>query len=165
MRGWSGGHSSNEVEIMFPRNDIVTDNIGSVAASANASTFFYFPRPVRIKRYAAVPSAAQASHASQESKVEFINRGADGSGSAVLATLTNLSGATASSTLVKGGWAAGDALELNAEDRSHNGLTPTAAQNSADSLPAGTVVEARNTKAAGTATSNVVAVLEFTEST
>lgn len=147
---------------MFPRYMNYQQDIASVAASNNASTFFYFPRAFRVTRYGAVPSVAEPAHATQESKIEFINKLTDGSGTAVLATLTNLSGATPSITLAEGAWVAFAPLSINCELRTHNAVVPTAAQNVADAIPAGTVIQAKNTKAAGTQTSNVSVFIEGT---
>lgn len=141
----------------FSRWQALQGDIPSTAASANNSTYFFFPRAFRVTKYAAVPSAAEASHASQESKVEFIYKGTDGATTTVLCTLTNLSGATAGITLVKGAWVAHDELKLDTENRT---ATATAAQNVTDAIPANGVIQVKNTKAAGTTTSNIAVCVE-----
>lgn len=141
----------------FSRWQVMQADIASTAASNNASTYFYFPRAFRITKYAAVPSAAEALHATQESKVEFIYKGLDGATTTVLCTLTNSSAATAGITLVKAAWVAHDALQLDAEART---ATATAAQNVTDAIPAGGVVQVKNTKAAGTTTSALSVFIE-----
>ena len=89
---------------------------------------FYFPKASRIKRYWAVPNAAQAAHATIVDTVTFTNKGTDGSGSTVLCVLTNDSDLADSTTRESGAWAANVVKELNTED--------------ADEIAAGSVVQA-----------------------
>ena len=145
----------------FSRKQIQRGDTPSVAAGANGSSFLFFPRAVRIRRYFAVPGVAEASDAAKEAKVEFINRGTNGAGATVLATLTNLTGAVAGLTLAKAAWVAGQGNALDTEARPG---TPTQAQNSTDAIAAGSVIEVKLTKAALTATGAMVGGVEFVES-
>lgn len=123
---------------------------------------FYFPRAARIKRYFATPQANQAAHASIVDTVTFTNKGTDGSGSAVLATLTNDSDLADSTTRESGAWAAATVKQINTEDRP-GGDEET---NEADAIAAGSVIEVAVTGAGTTPTANWFTVgIEFDWST
>lgn len=142
--------------------DTFTFVVAALAASNNFIGEFYFPWPAAVVRYFATPSVAEAAHASQELKVVWVNAGAvDGTGSTVLATITNLSGATAGATLNKlaGGWVAHKGEELCTIARPT--LASSSALNIYDKLIALNVVKCTVTKAAGTTTGNVIAGIEY----
>lgn len=134
----------------------------AIAASASSVVEFYFPRPVRIKRYWAVPSVAEAAHATQVLDCTFVNGGTGGGGSTGLAVLTNDTDLADSTTRKSSAWVANDAKEILTEARPGS---PTALQNTADSIAAGEVVKCTVAKAAGTATGNVIVGIDYVYST
>ena len=109
----------------------LTLNTGGTVTAA-----FYFPRGARVTRYFAVPAASQAAHATIVDTVTFTDEGTDGSGSTVLAVLTNDSDLADSTTRESGAWTAFDAKEINTENRPSG----TDATNVADEIAPGGVV-------------------------
>lgn len=147
---------------MFQRTQTMTETVQALAASASSILEFYFPKAVRIKRYWAVPSVAEAAHATQVLDCTFVNAGTDGSGSTTLAVLTNDSDLADSTTRKSSAWVAHDAKEIDTENRPGS---PTWAQNQADSIAAGSVVKCTVAKAAGTTTGNVLVGIDYVHST
>lgn len=133
----------------------------ALAASGTVNHYAYFKRAARIKNYWAVPSVAEASHATQALTVTFTNKGGAGAGSTVLATLTNDTDLADTTTREQGAWAAHVVKQLDAENRPGG----TALTNNADSVAAGDVVQITIAKAAGTATGDVTAGMDYVEST
>ena len=123
----------------------------ALAAAGSFVDYFYFPRAVRVIAYFAVPSVAEAAHATQAVAVTFNNRGVDGLGNTVLATITNENDLTNTTTRKVSAFVAKDAIELVTSTR------PDGSNGQYDSIPAGAVVEVGVTKAAGTQTGDVVA--------
>lgn len=146
---------------MFARTQIRDATVQALAASGSSVLEFYFPRAVRIKRYFAVPSVAEAAHATQALTVTFVNASTDGAGSTTLALLTNDTDDADAVTVESGAWVAHDAKELNTENRPGS---PTNAQNEADEIAAGTVIKVTVAKAAGTTTGNVLVGIEYIDS-
>lgn len=146
----------------FSRPLIREQTVQALAASASSVLEFYFPRPARIIRYFAVPSVAEAAHATQVPDVTFVNAGTAGAGSTTLAVLTNDTDLADSTTRKSSAWVAHDAKEIWTESRPG---TPTAAQNVRDSIAAGEVIKCTVAKAAGTATGNMSVGIEYVEST
>lgn len=136
--------------------------VTALAASASSIVEFAFPRPVRITRYFATPSVAEAAHATQVLDCTFVNAGLTGGGSAALAILTNDTDLADSTVRKSSAWVAHDIKELNTEARPGS---PTSAQNVRDAIAAGEVVKCTVAKAAGTATGNVNVGIEYVEST
>ncbi len=145
----------------FSRDKTVTQVAQAIAASGSSILEFYFDKAVRIKRYWAVSSVAEAAHATQASDVTFVNAGTDGSGSTELAILTNDSDLADSTVRESGAWVAHDVKVLDCENRPGS---PTNAQNTADEIAAGTVIKATHAKAAGTATGNMLVGIDYVES-
>lgn len=148
----------------FSRNEIqshlvTVDDNGAVGAVAE----FYFPRGARIKRYFAVPTVAQAAHSTIVVEIVFTNAALDGSGSTTLATLTNDSDTADTTKIQSAAWVAHDALEINTEDRPGS---PTAAENAADLIAAGSVIKAVMTGAGTTPSAQQILIgVEYVEST
>ena len=139
-----------------------TQTVQALAASTSSILEFYFARAARIKRYWAVPSVAEAAHATQVLDVTFVNAGTAGAGSTTLAVLTNDSDLADSITRKSSAWVAHDAKEIDTEARPGS---PTNAENVADAIAAGEVVKATVAKAAGTTTGNVLVGIEYVWST
>lgn len=146
---------------MFPTTQNQSQLVSALAASASSVLEFYFPKAVRVSRYWAVPSVAEAAHATQVLDCTFVNAGTDGSGSTTLAILTNDSDLADSTTRESGAWVAHDAKELITENRPG---TPTSVQNTADAILAGEVIKCTVAKAAGTTTGNVIVGIDYIES-
>lgn len=142
----------------FSRAELVQATAQAIAASGSSILEFYFPRAVRIKRYFATPSVAEAAHATQVLDCTFVNAGTDGSGSTTLAVLTNDSDLADSTTRKSSAWVAHDAKEVNTEDRPGS---PGNTDNVADEIAAGTVIKCTVAKAAGTTTGNVFVGIEY----
>jgi hypothetical protein len=134
----------------FSRVEIQSNFVQLNAGGAVISEF-YFPRGARIKRYFAVPSVAQAAHSTIVDDVVFVNAGAVGDGTTVLATLTNDSDIAATIAIKEGAWVAHHATELITENRP---ASPTALQNDADVIAVGGVIKATLTGAGTTPTAN-----------
>jgi hypothetical protein len=145
--------------IEYARSQVAT--AAALAASGSSIVEFYFPTPVRVKRYWAVPSVAEAAHATQVLDVTFVDAGTAGAGSTTLAVLTNDTDLADSTTRESGAWAAHDAKEVNTEARPVSAY----ATDVADYLAAGTVVKVTVAKAAGTATGNVLVGIDYVPST
>jgi len=124
----------------------------NVAGTVTGS--FYFPGGARIMEYFAVPSVDQAAHASIVDTVTFTDEGTDGSGSTVLAILTNDSDLADSTTRESGAWTAFDAKSLETEDRP-GGADAT---NVADEIAPGGVVSVALLGAGTTPTANFFTV-------
>lgn len=146
---------------MFAQTQIQALVAQAIAASGSSVLEFYFPRAVRIKRYFAIPSVAEAAHSTQVLSATFVNAGTSGGGSTTLATLTNDSDESDSTTQKVGAWVAHDAKEVNTEDRPGS---PGNDDNVADEIAAGSVVKCTVAKAAGTQTGNVIVGIEYIES-
>lgn len=134
----------------------------ALAASASSVIEFAFSGPVRIIRYWAVPSVAEAAHATQVLDCTFVNAGVSGGGSAALAVLTNDSDLADSITRKSSAWVAHDVKELLTGARPGS---PTYAQNAYDAIADGEVVKCTVAKAAGTATGNVIVGVDYVPST
>lgn len=123
---------------------------------------FYFKKKVRIKRYWAVPQAAQAAHSTIVVSCTFTDKGTDGSGSTGLAILTNDSDLADSTTRKSSAWAAFDAKEVDCEDRPGS---PGNTDNVADEIAAGTVISCAVLGAGSTPTANWFTVgIDYVES-
>lgn len=146
---------------MFERSKLQVQTVQALAASASSVVEFYFPRAVRIQRYFAVPSVAEAGHATQVLDCTFVNASTDGAGSTTLAILTNDTDLADSTTREQGAWVAHDAKELVTEDRPAGGTVTT---NVMDEIAAGSVIKCTVAKAAGTTTGNVFVGIEYVES-
>lgn len=148
---------------MFSNTPLIRDATLALNTAGTVSHEFYFPRAARIKRYFAVPQAAQAAHATIVDTVTFTDKGVSGAGSTVLATLTNDSDLADSTTRESGAWAAAVVKQVNTEDRPTGG---TAATNEADAIAAGSVIEVAVTGAGSTPSANWFTVgIEFEWST
>lgn len=145
---------------MIHGTKIQTATVAALAATQSSVLEFYFPMAVRIKRYFAAPSVAEAAHATQVLDCTFVNAGTDGSGSTTLAVLTNDSDLADSTTRESGAWVAHDAKELNTENRPGG----AASTNVADEIAAGSVIKCTVAKAAGATTGNVFVGIEYVES-
>lgn len=134
----------------------------AINTAGTVTVEFYFPNAARILRYFDVPAVAQAAHATIVVTTEFINASTDGSGSTVLATLTNDTDLADSTVRKSSAWVAHDAKEINCESRPGS---PTNAQNEADEIAAGTVIKVNITGAGSTPTAAVHCVgIEYVES-
>lgn len=123
---------------------------------------FYFHKAVRVKRYWAVPQAAQAAHSTIVDTVTFTNRSTDGGGSTDKAILTNDSDLADSITRESGAWVAYDAKYVDCENRPGS---PTNAENSADEIAAGSVISVAVLGAGTTPDANWFTVgIDFVES-
>lgn len=146
---------------MFGLTQMVIQQAEALAASTSSVLEFYFPKAVRVKRYFAIPSAAEAADATKVLSVTFTDAGTDGAGTTDLAVLTNDTDLADNTTRESGAWAAHVAKELATENRPGG----SAATNEADALDAGTVVKVTVAKAASTAAGNVAVGIEYIEST
>ena len=138
--------------------------VSSMALNTAGTVYhnFYFPGKVRIKRYFAVPQAAQAAHSTIVDTVTFTNKGTDGSGSATLAVLTNDSDLADSTTRESGAWVAFAPKELDCENRPGS---PGNTGNVADEIAAGSVISAAVLGAGTTPDANWFTVgIEYVES-
>jgi len=123
---------------------------------------FYFAKKARIKRYWAVPQAAQAAHSTIVDTVTFTDKSTDGSGSTTLAILTNDSDLADSTTRESGAWVAFDAKFVDTEDRPG---APGNTGNVADEIAAGTVISVAVLGAGTTPDANWFTVgIDFVES-
>lgn len=147
---------------MFQLEQTQSELVAALAASGSSVIEFYFRRPVRIKAYWAIPSVAEAADAAKVLNCTFVNAGTDGSGSTTLAVLTNDSGLADSTTRKSSAWVAHKVKQIDTENRPG---TPTNAQNSNDSIAAGSVVKCTVAKAASTATGNVIVGIDYVVST
>ena len=138
--------------------EFMTATFQGVAATGAVEANFYLPHGARIVRYFAIPSVAEAAHATQALSVTFTDKGDAGAGSDTLAVLTNDSDLAASLTRVSSAWSANVVKELVTNDRPG---TPTNAQNEHDDIAVGSVIEAAVAKAAGTATGDVTVGIEY----
>lgn len=146
---------------MIPRPQIQAHHI-AINTGGAVVTEFYFPRAARILRYFAVPSAAQAAHATIIVEDVFVNAGTDGSGTTELCELTNDSDVSDDTTHESSAWVAHDAKELRTEDRPGS---PTFDENVADEIAAGSVIKCTVTGAGTTPTaSNHIVGIEYVES-
>lgn len=134
----------------------------AIAASGSSVLDFSFPYPVRIVRYWAIASVAEAAHATQVLDCTFVNAGTTGGGSTALAVLTNDSDLADSTTRKSSAWVAGDVKELLTGARPGS---PTYAQNVYDAIADGEVVKCTVAKAASTATGNVIVGVDYLPST
>lgn len=146
---------------MFTRNQIQSFTAHGMAASGSAEFDAYFPRKVRIKRYFATSSVDQAASASVVLDATFTNMGTDGSGSTVLAVLTNDSDLADSTTRKSAAWADHVAAVLDTENRPGS---PTHEDNTADEIEDGTLIKIAVTKAASATTGDVTVGIEYDES-
>lgn len=144
----------------FSRTKVQTLMAAALAASGSSILEFYFPRDARIVRYFAVPSVAEAAHATQVLDCTFVNAGTAGAGSTTLAVLTNDSDLADSTTRKSSAWSAHDAKEILCSAR------PVSAEatNVYDEIAAGSVVKCTVAKAAGTQTGNVIVGIEYIDS-
>ena len=136
------------VNAQIQSTTLTLDVAGTVTAA------FYLPRGARITRYFAVPAVDQAAHSTVVDTVTFTDEGTDGSGSTVLAILTNDSDLADSTTRESGAWTAFDAKEVNTEDRP-GGADAT---NVADEIAPGGVVSVALLGAGSTPTANFFTV-------
>jgi len=144
----------------FSRTKVQSLLVSALAASGSSVIEFYFPRDARIVRYFAVPSVAEAAHATQVLDCTFVNAGTGGAGSTTLAVLTNDSDLADSTTRKSSAWVAHDAKEILTSAR------PVSAEatNVFDEIAAGSVVKCTVAKAASTATGNVIVGIEYIDS-
>lgn len=119
-----------------------------LAASGTSLLFYwYFPTAHRIVRYWAIPSAAEAAHATQELSFIFATVAADGTVGATVATLTNNSGTANTTKILSSAWVANAAKVIDCGNRPGS---PTNVQNAWDTQAAGTSLKCTMAKAAGT---------------
>jgi len=121
----------------FSRTQQMQATIAINTAGTN-TVDFSFPRAARIKRYFSVPSVAQAAHATIVVTATFTNKGTDGLGTTELAVLTNDSDLADTITRESGAWVADDEKAIDTEARPGS---PMNAQNVADAIAAGSVVQ------------------------
>lgn len=133
-------------------------NAVDLAASSQADMQFYFPHPARIVRYYVVPSEDQAAHATATIGAVFTNKGTDGTGTTTLATITNDSDDSNSTTLISAAYSANVAAELKTEDRPGS---PSNDDNEHDEVAAGSVVECVLAAGSGTTTMDLTVGIEY----
>lgn len=125
--------------------------------------FVSFPNGARILSYSATPTlAGQAAHASIVDKVIFTLKNAAGSGSTVLAKLTNDSDEADAIALKSSAWT--QWVPKKIETRNRPG-SPTQAQQVFDEIPAGYGIAVELTGEGSTPTANNFTVaIEYLES-
>jgi len=123
----------------------------ALAAGATSLDLIFFPKAARIEQYWAAGFVAEAAHASQAVTVTFTNRGTDGLGSTVLATITNDTDLPNTATRKNGAYVAKVFQKLL------TGARPDGSGGSYDAIAAGSSIEVSIGKAAGTATGDVYA--------
>lgn len=135
---------------MYTTRHIQTGQFALNAAGA-VITAFYLPQAARVTRYFAVPTLAdQAASATVTVIATFVDEGVDGSGSTLMATLTNDSDTAETTKIKNSAWTRYAAMELNTEARP----VSADATNVADEYPAGSVISATLTGAGTTPTAN-----------
>jgi hypothetical protein len=137
---------------------ILQGNVDALAASAAYTTQFVLPRKARIKRYYAASEVVEAAHSTQVLNVTYTNKGPLGTGTTVMAVLTNDSDLADAITRESSAWDDHVIKEIDTENRPGS---PTNAENSADEIEAGSIIEVEVAKASGTQTGAVTFGIEF----